>query len=124
MTKVAEQLKQLRVKHQLSQDALAEQLFISRQAISKWENGDTTPDLDNLVRLTEIFDVSLDELVLAKPNEAKVERIYENKPLDLQKYNKLYWFIFRNIILSLLIILAILTILEILGVPFVSNWLI
>lgn len=124
MTKVAEQLKQLRVKRQLSQDALAEQLFISRQAISKWENGDTTPDLDNLVRLTEIFDVSLDELVLAKPNEAKVERIYENKPLDLQKYNKLYWFIFRNIILSLLIILAILTILEILGVPFVSNWLI
>lgn len=124
MTKVAEQLKQLRVKHQLSQDALAEQLFISWQAISKWENGDTTPDLDNLVRLTEIFDVSLDELVLAKPNEAKVERIYENKPLDLQKYNKLYWFIFRNIILSLLIILAILTILEILGVPFVSNWLI
>lgn len=116
MTKVAEQLKQLRVKHQLSQDALVEQLFISRQAISKWENGDTTPDLDNLVRLTEIFDVSLDELVLAKPNEVKVERIYENKPLDLQKYNKLYWFIFRNIILSLLIILAILTILEILHI--------
>ncbi|MSU87382.1 helix-turn-helix domain-containing protein [Streptococcus dysgalactiae] len=124
MTKVAEQLKQLRVKHQLSQDALAEQLFISRQAISKWENGDTTPDLDNLVRLTEIFGVSLDELVLAKPNEVKVERIYENKPLDFQKYNKLYWFIFRNIILSLLIILVILTILEVLGVPFVSNWLI
>ncbi|MGJ0023123.1 helix-turn-helix domain-containing protein [Streptococcus dysgalactiae] len=124
MTKVAEQLKQLRVKHQLSQDALAEQLFISRQAISKWENGDTTPDLDNLVRLTEIFGVSLDELVLAKPNEVKVERIYENKPLDFQKYNKLYWFIFRNIILSLLIILVILTLLEVLGVPFVSNWLI
>ncbi|SUN52045.1 SPBc2 prophage-derived HTH-type transcriptional regulator yonR [Streptococcus dysgalactiae subsp. dysgalactiae] len=124
MTKVAEQIKQLRVKHQLSQDALAEQLFISRQAISKWENGDTTPDLDNLVRLTEIFGVSLDELVLAKPNEVKVERIYENKPLDFQKYNKLYWFIFRNIILSLLIILVILTILEVLGVPFVSNWLI
>ena len=124
MTKVAEQLKQLRVEHQLSQDALAEQLFISRQAISKWENGDTTPDLDNLVRLTEIFGVSLDELVLAKPNEVKVERIYENKPLDFQKYNKLYWFIFRNIILSLLIILVILTILEVLGVPFVSNWLI
>ncbi|QZT27252.1 DNA-binding protein [Streptococcus dysgalactiae] len=72
--------------------------------------------MDNLVRLTEIFDVSLDELVLAKPNEVKVERIYENKPLDLQKYNKLYWFIFRNIILSLLIILAILTILEILHI--------
>ncbi|HHL0497241.1 TPA: helix-turn-helix domain-containing protein [Streptococcus agalactiae] len=79
--------------------------------MSKWENGDTTPDLDNLIRLAEIFDVSLDEHVLAKTNEVKVERIYENKPLDLRKYNKIYWFIFRNIIRSLLIILAILTIL-------------
>ncbi|MCC9728776.1 helix-turn-helix transcriptional regulator, partial [Streptococcus agalactiae] len=54
--------------------------------MSKWENGDTTPDLDNLIRLAEIFDVSLDEHVLAKTNEVKVERIYENKPLDLRKY--------------------------------------
>ncbi|HEO4806664.1 TPA: helix-turn-helix transcriptional regulator [Streptococcus agalactiae] len=77
--------------------------------MSKWENEDTTPDLDNLIRLAEIFDVSLDEHVLAKTNEVKVERIYENKPLDLRKYNKIYWFIFRNIIRSLLIILAILT---------------
>ena len=53
--------------------------------------------------------MSLDEDVLAKTNEVKVERIYENKPLDLRKYNKIYWFIFRNIIRSLLIILAILT---------------
>ncbi len=68
--------------------------------------------------------MSLDELVLAKPHEVKVERIYENKPLDLQKYNKIYWFIFRNVILSLLFILAIVTILEILGIPFVSKWLI
>ncbi len=37
MTTVAEQLKQLRLKHQLSQDALAAQLFVSRQAVSKWE---------------------------------------------------------------------------------------
>ncbi|MFR2742412.1 MAG: helix-turn-helix domain-containing protein [Streptococcus agalactiae] len=50
--------------------------------MSKWENGDTTPDLDNLIRLAEIFDVSLDEHVLAKTKEVKVERIYE-KNLDL-----------------------------------------
>ncbi|HEK9647946.1 TPA: helix-turn-helix transcriptional regulator, partial [Streptococcus equi subsp. equi] len=43
MTKFAEQLKKYRLEKQLSQDALAEKLFISRQAISKWENGDATP---------------------------------------------------------------------------------
>lgn len=48
----------------------------------KMGNGDTTPDLDNLIRLAEIFDVSLDEHVLANTNEVKVERIYE-KNLDL-----------------------------------------
>lgn len=66
MTPFSSQLKILRQAKNLSQEALAEQLFISRQAISKWENGDATPDLENLVKLAEIFKVSLDELVLGK----------------------------------------------------------
>ncbi|OIK72304.1 transcriptional regulator, partial [Oenococcus oeni] len=43
---------------------LAGKLFISRQAISKWESGETTPDLNNLIKLSELLDVSLDTLVL------------------------------------------------------------
>lgn len=66
MTPFSSQLKILRQAKNLSQEALAEQLFISRQAISKWENGDATPDLENLVKLAEIFKVSLDQLVLGK----------------------------------------------------------
>ncbi|MGG8343277.1 helix-turn-helix domain-containing protein [Streptococcus uberis] len=66
MIPFSSQLKILRQAKNLSQEALAEQLFISRQAISKWENGDATPDLENLVKLAEIFKVSLDELVLGK----------------------------------------------------------
>lgn len=66
MTQFSSQLKILRQARNLSQEALAEQLFISRQSISKWENGDATPDLDNLVKLAEVLKVSLDELVLGK----------------------------------------------------------
>lgn len=56
----------LRKQSQLSQSDLAEQLNISRQSISKWENGETTPDLTSLVKLAEILHVDLDELVLNK----------------------------------------------------------
>ena len=62
----AEQLKKLRQEKNISQDELAQELFISRQAISKWENGDATPDLENLVKLSEILKVGLDELVKGK----------------------------------------------------------
>ena len=60
------QLKKWRTEHGLSQEKLASQFFISRQAISKWEKGDGKPDLDNAVKPAEIFDVSLDCLVLGK----------------------------------------------------------
>lgn len=66
MTIFAEQLKKLRAKQNLSQDILAEQLFTSRQSISKWENSDATPDMENLVKLAEVLQVSLDELVLGE----------------------------------------------------------
>lgn len=62
----AEQLKKLRQEKNISQEELAQELFISRQAISKWENGDATPDLENLVKLSEILKVNLDELVKGK----------------------------------------------------------
>jgi transcriptional regulator with XRE-family HTH domain len=58
------QLKKYRTKRGLSQDELARKLFISRQAISKWENGEGTPDLSNLVKLAGLLNVSLDTLVL------------------------------------------------------------
>lgn len=63
MTKFAEQLKHFRSQKGLSQDDLAEKIFLSRQAISRWENGETAPDLDTLVKLASIFEVTLDELV-------------------------------------------------------------
>lgn len=57
-------LKKLRTEKKLSQEQLAEKLNISRQAISKWESGKAYPDIDNLILLRDIFNVSLDELMV------------------------------------------------------------
>ena len=52
----------LRTAKNLSQEELAERLEVSRQSVSKWENNTATPDLEKLVKLCDIFEVSLDEL--------------------------------------------------------------
>ncbi|HEL1601389.1 TPA: helix-turn-helix transcriptional regulator [Streptococcus suis] len=72
MNQLAQQIKKLRTGQNLSQDDLAEKLYISRQAVSKWENGEATPDIDKLVQMAEIFGVSLDYLVLGKEPEKEI----------------------------------------------------
>lgn len=56
-------LKELRKKHNYSQAYVAEQLNISRQSISHWENGKAYPDMDNVILLAELFEVTVDELL-------------------------------------------------------------
>ena len=53
----------LRTQQHLSQSELADALCVSRQSVSKWETGSAVPDLDKLIRLSQIFGVSLDQLV-------------------------------------------------------------
>lgn len=60
---LGEKITQLRKQKGLSQDALAHELNVSRQSISKWETGSSTPELEKLVALCDLFQVSLDELV-------------------------------------------------------------
>lgn len=59
----ANKLLKLRKQHNLSQEELAEKLGISRQAISKWERAEASPDTDNLILLARLYNVSLDELL-------------------------------------------------------------
>ena len=54
---------ELRTKKGLSQDQLAEKVFVTRQAVSKWENGDTVPSIDTLKLLSKLFDVSINTLL-------------------------------------------------------------
>ena len=56
----------LRKKNGLSQEELASRLNVSRQTISKWEVGDSTPDMEKLIAISDLFDISLDELVMDK----------------------------------------------------------
>lgn len=56
----------------LSQEELGNKLNVSRQTVSKWELGESTPDMEKLTMLADLFDISLDELVLGKvPVESK-----------------------------------------------------
>ena len=59
----ANRLYELRKKHNLSQEELAERLGVSRQAVSKWERSEASPDTDNLIALAKIYGLSLDELI-------------------------------------------------------------
>lgn len=61
-------LYELRTKHGLSQDELAEKVFVTRQAVSRWENGDTVPNTETLKLLSKLFDVSINTL-LGSPRE-------------------------------------------------------
>ena len=71
---LANRLAELRKQKGLSQEELADKLQVSRQAISKWERGEASPDTDNLIELAKIYDVSLDELVgLSSNKENKKE---------------------------------------------------
>lgn len=60
---IANRLVNLRKNNGLSQEALAEKLGISRQAVSKWERAEASPDTDNLILLAKIYKISLDELL-------------------------------------------------------------
>ena len=60
---IANRLVQLRKENGLSQEALAAKLGISRQAISKWERAEASPDTDNLMALAELYGMSLDALL-------------------------------------------------------------
>ena len=54
---------ELRTKSGLSQDELAEKLFVTRQAVSRWENGETVPNTETLKLLSKLFDVSINTLL-------------------------------------------------------------
>ncbi|WP_442760551.1 helix-turn-helix domain-containing protein, partial [Enterococcus italicus] len=59
----SKQLKKYRELNGYSQETLAEKIYVTRQTISKWENDKTYPDIHNLIALSVLFDITLDELV-------------------------------------------------------------
>lgn len=63
---LSDRLQALRKSQNLSQEQLAEKLDVSRQAISKWESGQANPDINNILKLSDIYEVSTDYILTGK----------------------------------------------------------
>ena len=71
---VGENIQRYRKNLGMSQEELGQELLVSRQTISLWEKDQTTPTIDNLMRLKEVFGVSVDE-ILGTENNAQITEI-------------------------------------------------
>lgn len=69
---ISQNLSYLRKIHGFSQEALAEKVGVSRQAIAKWEAGETVPDLENCIALAELYGVTVDDLIRYEPDVAGI----------------------------------------------------
>lgn len=65
-------LKRLRKIHQYTQERVAEKINVSRQSIAKWEQGETTPDIESLTKLAKLYNVSLDHIVNHSEEESGI----------------------------------------------------
>ena len=83
--KFNEKLIELRKKQGLSQEELGDKLNITRQTVSKWELGQTTPEMDKLIEIGKIFNISVDELINESDVETNVNPIIEDQPITTQK---------------------------------------
>ena len=86
---LGERLKTQRQKAQLSQEELADRVYVSRQTISNWENNKTYPDVNSLVLLSEIFQVSLDILIKGDVDVMK-EEIQKEEMDKMKHYGTVY----------------------------------
>lgn len=82
--KLAQQVKQRRQALGISQEELAERVYVTRQTVSNWENGKSYPDIGSLIRLSDLFGVSLDILIKGDLEEMK-EQINE---ADRKKFDR------------------------------------
>lgn len=90
-------LKQQRLKKKFTQEDISTKLFVTTQAVSKWENGKSIPSIDNLIMLSDLYNISLDELVSGSP--------FFKKPLTIgEKINakKVVLFSFSWLFISLI----------------------
>ncbi|MDE7331044.1 MAG: helix-turn-helix domain-containing protein [Lachnospiraceae bacterium] len=108
----AEKLTALRKGKELTQEQLAEQLNVSRQSVSKWENGQVIPEAEKLLELSKAFDVTVDYLL--KPSEidelSVKTAILEQQQKQLLDREQKHSAIFKNIMYSIVVYLIFLAV--------------
>lgn len=74
MANVGKNIRNLRTQKKLTQDELAEKLFVSRQTVSNYENGKSNPDIDTLIKIAEIMEVDVNALIYGLPADQTVQK--------------------------------------------------
>ena len=87
--KISQILKDIRQHHQLTQEALAERLNVSRSAIARWESGKGIPDIGNLIAISREFDISLDQLI--KEDERLEKKVIEDSKAKKWHYLVIFY---------------------------------
>ena len=92
----SKQLKKYRELNGYSQETLAEKIYVTRQTISKWENDKTYPDIHNLIALSVLFDITLDELV--KGDVDTMKKIVNSEHMDKNTKGMLFFILLALIV--------------------------
>ena len=87
--KISQVLKDIRQHYQLTQEALAERLKVSRSAIARWESGKGIPDIGNLIAISREFDLSLDQLI--KEDERLEKKVIEDSKAKKWHYLVIFY---------------------------------
>lgn len=87
--KQGEYLKKLRIENNLSQEKLGEKLGLSRQSVSKWEQGNASPDIDNIMKLASLYNVSVESILNGEEDSSDVKNEDAEVSNDTDLNNKI-----------------------------------
>lgn len=96
---LGKQIKKYRNELSLSQDVLAEKIYVSRQTISNWENDKSYPDVNSLLLLSEVFQVSIDNLIKGDIEEMK-EQIKAEDKKEFEKLSNVFAILMLAMVLT------------------------
>lgn len=93
------QIRKYRNERTLSQEALAEKVYVSRQTVSNWENDKSYPDVNSLVLLSEVFEISLDQLIKGDVEMMK-EQIDQTDQKKFERLSNIFTILFLAVLIT------------------------
>lgn len=99
---IGQKLKQARLQANLTQEQVADRIFVSRQTVSNWENEKTLPDIASVIKLSDLYSISLDELL--KGDQKMIDHLEESTNV-VESNKRLLWAITLNVVLFCLFLI-------------------